>query len=150
MAGIRTALDGLVANLEALSITLDNGDTLSLAKVHKYAPDRKVAMVDGSVVNSYTFPEQDNNLAQDVHRYTLTSSWYINQASITYGADLVALWWEAWLTRWAANQRLPLAAVSTILAGRIRADDPMVGTLEWGGLNFTGMTTHLDVQIERA
>lgn len=150
MAGISAALDGLVYQQEQLSITLANGDTKTLARVYKHAPDRKATPPSGSVINSWTFPEQDNNIAQNVHRYSITSEWLISQASLEQGGREVILWWEAWLTQWVTNPKLPIAdATTTIVAGRIRADDPTVAALEWGGKNYVGMVTHLDAQIER-
>ncbi len=150
MAGIRTALDGLVYNQEQTSITLDNGDTKTLARAYKYAPDRQGVPAVPSVINSWVFPEQDNNIAQTVHRYVLTSTWLLSSGSLADSADQAALWWEAWLERWVANPRLPIAdGTKTILGGRMRAEDPTVAALEWGGKNYVGFTTHVDAQIER-
>lgn len=150
MAGIRSALDGVVSHQTALEITLENGDTQKLNKAYKYPPDRKVALAAPCVVNFWSFPEQDAYLAQEVHRYTIQSQWFIYDGSVEQAGDLCAQWWEAWLNRWVANQRLAVDGVNTVLGARIRGDDPTFAALEWGSKTYPGMTTYLDVQIERA
>lgn len=150
MAGIRTALDGLVYQQEQTSIILGNGDTRTLARAYKYAPDRTNVPPTPSVINEWVFPEQDNNLAQTVHRYVLTSTWLLSTASLAESGDQAALWWEAWLARWIANPRLPVAdGTKTVVGARMRAGDPTVAAIEWAGKNYVGFITHIDAQIEQ-
>ena len=101
------------------------------------------------VQNLWTFPEQEDHLAQNVHTYQINSQWFISEAMPADTDTWLAITnlWEHFLNLWIADERCKNGGAATILSGM----PPTAGAvlLERGGKDYLGLDVIWTVQIER-
>lgn len=147
MAGIRTALDNLVALQETVSIT--SPVAMSITKAYKHPPGRQIAAGAPFVVNTWAFPAQDFNIAQSVHRYTINMQVFCEDADLERAGDIAAAFHEAILNAWRADPKLTQAGVAGVIGAHLRGGDPTLVALEYNGKTYAGLDLFLDCQIAR-
>lgn len=147
MAGIRTALTNLVAIQEDVSITDPYG--MEITEVFKHPPGAQIAPEPPFIVNTWSFPDQDLYIAQDVHRYTINMRVYIGEPDREDAGDIAAAFHEALLNAWRADPTLKNGGSAAVIEAAYRGGEPTLGILEMNGINYVGLDLYLDCQIAR-
>ena len=150
MAGIRAALDGLITLEQALAITspvtiTGTGTGTGPVRGYKYPPKAKTGLAQVSFIHSWAFPQQEDSIQQEVHRYTITAQCLVTDADVAQGFDIASAFWEALLDAWAADQKL----TSSVIASTLRSSDPTITGLDFNGKTHAGFTCFFDCWISR-
>ncbi len=147
MAGIRTALANLVAMQETVSIT--DPITATITKAYKNPPDRQVAPKAPFIINTWSFPEQRDQISQEVHDYSINMQVFCYDASLEQAGDVAAAFHEAILNAWRADPKLTQNGSPGIQRGWLKGNFPTLVGLELNGLHYVGLDLVLDCLIER-
>lgn len=145
MAGIRTALTELKTIQEALSITDPITETIQEAFTHPPGPN--ITPTAPFVINTWSFGEQRNHIAQEVHDYSINMQFFIYDADQDIAGDVCSAFHEAFLNSWRTgnNKDLNSGAVGV----RIRGGEPTLVALTHNGITYAGLDLFLDCSIER-
>ena len=147
MTGIRTALTNLVAMQEAVSITAPI--SASINKAYTSPPDRQANPRTPFIINQFAFPEQEDYIAQNAHRYSISMQVFCADGSLEQAGDIAAAFHEALLDAWRADPKLTQSAVPGIISGTWRGNVPTLVLLELHGNPYVGLDLVLDCWIER-
>lgn len=148
MAGLAAALVNLALIQVAATVTVDSV-VYSIDEVFDALPNWLENPTTPFIANTWTFPEQDDVLAQEVHRYQINSQWFIHEEDSDSGTlmgEVSLAMWEHWLNLWQADQRFKNGGAATVISSI------MVGAparLEFNGRGYIGLDIIISVQIER-
>ena len=148
MAGLAAALVNLAAMQVAATVTVEEVVT-KIEEVFTGPVPGNVTPTLPWIQNLWTFPEQEDHLAQNVHTYQINSQWFIAEVMPADTDTWLAItkMWEHFLNLWIADQRWKNGGAATILSGM-----PPTGgeaLLERGGKDYLGLDLIWTVQIER-
>lgn len=101
------------------------------------------------VQNTWQFPQQDDFIAQEVHRYDISMQFFVGEV-IVEGKNLAlatnALW-ENWLNKWTADQGIAASTgTNSVISSIMVGGDAL---LEFNGKQYYGIDAILSCQIGR-
>ncbi len=147
MAGLALAITNLGAIQNAATVTVDSV-VYTIDEVFDGLPNWLENPTTPFIANMWTFPDQDDVLAQQVHRYQLNSQWFIHEEESDSGTlqmQIVHAFWEHWLNLWRNDEQLKNGGSPAILSSI------MVGAparLEFNGKGYIGLDIVISCQIE--
>lgn len=148
MAGLAAALVNLAAIQLAATVTVEEV-VYKIDQVFTGPVPGNVSPTAPYIQNIFTFPDQDDVLAQNVHRYEINSQWFLELMDV---ADenthlMVTKFWEHWLNLWVNDQRLTDGGAATIISGiMVGAPALLDGPND---LKYLGLDVILSCQLER-
>ncbi len=147
MAGLTAALAAIAAKQLTAEVTV-SGDVYDIKETFPGPAPGNVNPSIRWVQNIWQFTEQDDFIAQEVHRYDINTQWFLadNTLDGVKALDMVNLMWEHWLNLWIADQRFNNGSVDTVLSG-IWVGGPAL--LEFDNKQYLGIDAIFSCQIVR-
>jgi|TARA_S200002703_G_scaffold159912_1_gene175443 hypothetical protein len=148
MAGLAQVLTNLAANQLTGSVTVGS-DTYAVAQVYTGKTPGNHAPGHIWVQNTWQFTQQDDFIAQEVHRYDISMQWFVGEV-IAEGTNLALaanLMWENWLNIWIADQGLAAqTGTKSVISSIMTGGDAL---LEFNAKQYYGIDAVLSCQVER-
>ena len=147
MAGLAAALANLAAIQGAATVTVGS-DTWAIDEVFDGVPNWLENPTTPFIANTWTFPDQDDSLAQEVHRYQINSQWFTGKEGVDSGSLMEQVnlaMWEHWLNLWRNDEQLKNGGAKTLISSI------MVGAparLEFNGEGYYGLDIIISCQVE--
>lgn len=149
MAGLAQVLTNLAADQLTGSVTV-GGETYAVNSVVTGKLLGKSSPGSGIwVQNTWQFPQQDDVLAQNVHRYDISMQWFVGKVMVG-GRNLplvVEALWEDWLNIWQADQGIAAqTGTNSVISSIMVGGDAL---FEFNNHHYYGIDAILSCQVER-
>jgi hypothetical protein len=148
MAGLAQVLTNLAVDQLTGSVTVGS-DTYAVRTVFTGKANGRETPGGIFVQNTWQFPQQDDYISQNVHRYDISMQWFVGKV-MQEGRNLaianLALW-EDWLNIWQGDQGLAAATgTNSVISSIMTGGDAL---LEFNGEQYYGIDAILSCQVER-